>query len=311
MSEIKVVYKEHERLRSIERQLGELVNRRTIRRNSKARILVLLHLYYAEAWPEIREYLLNLRPYDVDLVATVTEGRVTDETIADIASFNGRTNTVITVPNKGFDLGPFFEAARGINKDYDLVFKLHSKGTKRPFQYIYNQCFFRRSWFLNLYDGILSPRRVHNIVEAFMGERRISLAAADNLIIKDPLEKQALHRSIANSMGLSLKADYKYVAGTCFALSMEQFTAIKKLGYSIDDFEPTSATSVEDLAHFLERYICTVNPGNVHMLGTRTATIHRALCTPLCAILKVTAPFLKGVRAQLRAGHRLDHSSSV
>lgn len=291
-----VSYHEYKYARAAFRTWGTWVSRDLIRRNKEARILVLLHLYYDQSWKEIKQYLLNLSPYQCDLIVTVTDGRITQATINDITSFPAMRTRVIPVPNKGFDLGPFFEAIRFADDQYDVIFKLHSKGTKRKAQYIYNQLFFKRTWFLNLYRGLLSSRNAHITVDRLIHDTNTRIVAASNLVITDPPYKQRAHTEIGHRLGIELKPHYSYVAGTCFAMNAGQFAAISQLPFSIDDFEDTAESAIWDLAHFLERAICVVGNHEQTIAGNPTCRIHHLLCAPLCWILGWLVPLVKRLR---------------
>lgn len=288
-----VSYHEYKRPRALLRLWGAWSSRDLIRRNKKTHILVLLHLYYDQSWKEIKQYLLNLGPYQCDLIVTTTNGRISQMTINDIKAFTAMRTRIIPVPNKGFDLGPFFEALRSVDDQYDVIFKLHSKGTKRRAQYIYDQLFFRRTWFLNLYRGLLSSRNAHTTVDRLVHDKNTRIVAASNLIISDPTYKQKTHMKIGRSLGIELNSHYLYVAGTCFAMNADQFAAISQLPFSIRSFENTDEFAIWDLAHFLERAICVVGNQKQCIAGNPTCRLHHMLCAPLCWILRRVLPLVK------------------
>lgn len=292
---MRVAYRSHPLVRSIKRHFWERYYNKLIKKNRNIRILVLLHLYYDESWIEIREYLQNLRLYTTQLIVTCTKGRIQQSTIDSICTLY-RNSRVIYCENKGYDLGPFFEACRVVNAcQFDVIIKLHSKGTKRPIQFNYNQLFFRRSWFSNLFEGVVSAKNIHRIVDELANSPDIDIAAAHNLIVHDPKYKAKHHSRIAASQGLVLPRNYRYVAGTCFAMSTRHFTRLQQLNYSLDDFEDTSESEIWDLAHFLERYICTVDT-NRQFYVTHCCTVRRMLTTPLTPLLKHVFPRLKKLR---------------
>ena len=225
-----------------------------ISRNSKARILVCLHLFYEDAWGLISTYLDNLKPYNVDLRITCVEDRISAETLSSIRAFSPSA-TISFMPNKGFDIGPFVQTLRDVDLDrYDIVFKLQSKGVRRPRIYIYNQLFKKSDWFFNLFDGVLGGMAVHECIDALMNGG-MRLVAAENLIVSDPKHKVFFMRRFCEEHGLTFVEDYKFVAGTCFAMRAEALKPLKALDLSIDDFAAAKAGEFS-LAHAVERWMC-------------------------------------------------------
>ena len=238
-----------------------------IRRNSGTRILVCLHLFYEEAWDLISRYLENLSPYKTDFVVTCVEGRVSDATLARMRAFSDSLRVVFT-PNRGFDIGPFVETIREIDLDrYDVVFKLQSKGVKRPRIYIYNQLFKTSDWFFNLFDGVLDGVAVHECIDALMnGGAR--LVAAENLVVSDPKHKVFFMRRFCEERGLPFVDGYRFVAGTCFAARSDVMKPLKELGLSIEDFAAAKPGEFS-LAHALERWMCFAAAGAMKGIPVR------------------------------------------
>lgn len=257
-----------------------------IEKNADCRILVILHLYYQQSWKEIKEYLKNLDAYNYDLIVTVTEGKTNPRVLADVESFP-HTKKIIPCENRGYDLGPFLRVLEETNLDsYDIVFKLQSKSTKRPWIYIYRQLFFRRDWFLNLYEGILSAKNAHLTVDALYTDEKVGMVAAWNLIVSDPKHKQQLIVRQSASRGLSIREDYRFVAGTCFAVRAQCLKPVQQLRIMAEDFQSTAAARGLSFGHFLERYLCaTVQDQGYALAGNTACTVRRALKRPLEALL--------------------------
>lgn len=238
-----------------------------IARNKGRRIAVFLHLFYNTAWLSIRHYLDNLSPYDYDLIVTATEGRVSDEILQEIRDYSPKVR-IIRCENRGYDLWPFIKAMSETDlSQYDVVFKLHSKGVARPFLFMYGQIFKRTDWFYNLFDGVLGGLNVHRAIDLLAcGEAK--LVAAENLIIEDPKHKQQLVAEFCKQKGLSYQPGYRFVAGTCFAVRPEVLLPLKELGLKEDDFEPVRR-GVFSTAHGIERWMCFAACGSMHGLPVR------------------------------------------
>lgn len=297
----KVVYRELRLWRAALRKMAAIKNRKLIEKNRNKKILIILHLFYDESWKEIRQYLKNLDQYQVDIAVTSTKGRLRKHTVNEIKGEN-RTILFEELPNQGFDVGPFFYVIDNIDcSQYDCVFKLHSKGTKRPFQYIYKQVFFRRGWFLDLFGAILSAFNAHRVIDEIVTADRPTMIAPRNLIINDPGYKMRKHISRAHELGIPLNGNYKYVAGTCFACSSCHIEVIRRMGISISDFEPSEATAMWDLAHLLERCICCSPEQDFRLIGfdTPLARIRRLVKIPVCMQMKILYPSLKKIKEKL------------
>lgn len=232
-----------------------------ISRNRSARILVVLHLYYERAWPVIREYLKNLAPYTYDLTVTYPSGRCSESTLDAIRTFRGDVK-LMECANRGFDVWPFVWIVNETDLDsYDIVFKVHSKGIGRPSIFIYDQVFKRDDWFFNLFDGILGGKTVHQAIDALMN-RKAKLVAAENLIVSDPVHKRHFTREFCQARGLDSCENYRFVAGTCFAVRTEILRPVKALKLEADDFAPTSRGTFST-AHAVERWMCFAAKGAI------------------------------------------------
>lgn len=249
-----------------------------IEKNRKCKCLVILHLFYDESWIEISEYLRNLSDYQFDLIITATEGKIQESTKKSIISEYPNVKYT-TCENRGWDLLPFFRILQDIDlNEYDVVFKIHSKSTKRPYIYIYKQLFLRRDWFLNLFEGILSAKNVHRTIDVLYNSDNVGLIAAKNLIVKDPKHKLDLINSIAKEKKIDIIDDYDFVAGTCFAIKSKCLEPLKIMHFENELFEQVSPARGMSFAHFLERYICiSIAQQNYTLYGNDVSLIRNHL----------------------------------
>ena len=182
--------------RGVARIAGQKKYQSLIRKNKDKRILVFLHLFYPESWKEIREYLRNFEGYNWDLCITypgfLDEKEGFQEIKEDIRRLNPGTE-FFCFENRGFDIGPFLTALRTRDTGgYDVVFKLQSKGTKRPWIYIYRQLFIGRDWFRILFEGVVGAGTIHTTIDAIANDPEVCMCAASNLIVHDPPHKENL-----------------------------------------------------------------------------------------------------------------------
>lgn len=257
---------------SIDEAVRRIVSRRddASARNREARIAVCLHLFYLDLWPIVRAYLENLSPYRWDLYVTYPDGLIPTSTLDAVKAFKPDVR-LLPCRNAGYDIGPFVEALRQIDLNaYDIVFKLQTKGCHREKLFMYDQLFKGPDWFFNLYDGILDGRTVHAAVAALTGGGSL-LAAAENLVVKDPAHKRQLVQAFCKERSLPYEDDYRFVAGTCFAARPEALSPLKGLGLKLSDFADTVRGDFS-LAHALERWMCFAAAGRICGLPVPHAT---------------------------------------
>lgn len=244
---------------AVARLAAERDDTRAVRRD--ARILVMLHFFYPDLWPLVRTYLENLTPYGWDLVVTYPEGLVPETALDPVRAFKPSAR-LMPCRNAGFDVGPFVEALKDVELgDYDIVIKAQTKGCGRMERFVYGQLFRGADWFHNLFDGILGARTAHEAVSALMAGD-CALVAAANLIVRDPKHKRNFVRNFCAARGWPFVEDYRYVAGTCFAVRSEVLRPLKELGLSLSDFEDTVRGRFS-LAHAVERWMCFAAAGRM------------------------------------------------
>ncbi len=269
-------YKAHSFTRGIKRSISRKINAPLIKKNSNTRILVILHLFYMNSWKEIKEYLKNLDSYKYDLIVTYTSDMVDEKELADILKY--KPSAVLKeCENKGYDVGSFTEVLSETRlSDYDIIFKLQSKGVTRPKIYIYGNYFKKRDWFLNLFEGCLGAFNVHKTIDRLMNDKKIGLVAAENLIVPDPAHKQNMVKAFMNERNIKIPEKYLFVAGTCFAVRSELMQPIKEMNLRVKDY--TSAGNEFSLAHKMERLVCLIALcGGCDFYGNRVLSFRRAL----------------------------------
>ena len=249
---MKMKYKKYGLFYSILRFISKLVYNKKIIKNSDKKILLHIHLFYADSWKEIREYILNIASYNhVDIIVTYTDELIDKNIIENIKQFNN--TTAIYIPNKGFDIGPFLHVIHDIPlENYDIVIHMHSKGINgvRP---VYKKCFINRDWFLQLYRGVLGVFNVHKCIDLF-NDKSTGIVCAKNLIFVDNKERQNLVKKFGEKYQIFVPDDYSFVGGFCLAMRASMLTEIKKLDLTISNFHE-SERNIFTIAHALERLI--------------------------------------------------------
>ncbi len=263
--------------RGIKRKAAGILCRKDISADRNARILVILHLFYMSSWVEIREYLKNLQAYQYDLVVTYTDAVVDEAVLDQIRTFKPGV-TLRQCENVGYDVIPYLEVLKSVDLDqYDVIFKLQSKGLKRRQLFMYDQYFRKRDWFLNLFEGCIGAFTVHRTIRTLMDpNNRIGIMAAKNLLVVDPQHKQNMVRAYMQENNIPVPDQYMYVAGTCFAMRASLAKPLTKLTYDIEEMRTTGRGF--SVAHKLERIIClSVFNDGYTLDGNEVRRVRRAL----------------------------------
>lgn len=270
-------YKEKRIIRKIKRNLSMLINIPYIVKNRNKKILVVLHLFYYYSFDEIKEYLKNINCYNYDLIITIPNNTYKDEIINKIKDFKYNTK-IIKCKNAGYDVSSFINVIKETNlKMYDVVIKLQSKGTDNKTRFCYKKIFKNRDWFLLLYEGILNSFKVHKNLDLLFNNSKIGIVASKDLIINDPKHKQNMLRKNIAEIKLKYVENYKFVAGTCFAIKSCLLDNLKTIPDKYLDFEIQKNRKMEfSLAHILERYFCfSLIDNNMQFYGTSVCKFNR------------------------------------
>lgn len=219
-------------------------------------LAVHLHLYYEEQLDEILGRLKNLQSVDYDLFVTMTcENK---EISAKLKAFNPNVK-IITVENRGYDVGPFIEFLHHIDlNDYDYVLKLHTKGKhSKNYTHLNNMRFDNALWGKVLWDALLaSPHRVQKDMDTLQ-KPNIGMLASKYCINKEERNYKKLLTQInqkLEAIGLNKTDKPEFVAGSMFYAKAKLLKPLLKL--NLNDFALTDAKVKEGtLAHVMERVI--------------------------------------------------------
>ena len=281
-------YRSHACFHGLKRAISRKYYHKIIEKNKDVRILLCLQLFYPESWDAIHQYLKNLEVYNFDLIITYQRELPFADVLPRIRAEYPNAS-LIEVDNIGFDIGAFYTSLQGQNLDeYDILFKIHSKGIRRRRLYMYKQLFKRSDWFRYLFEGILGAGNVHKTIDRLMHDTQCGMIAAENLIIHDPKHKQNLVRKTLDEYNLEcdIPGNYSFVAGTCFAVRanlMKQFQG-QDLPFAV------SKRGKFSLAHCIERTMCFPAQMNGYKLvGQKACPLKRILRKAQSWYIKNTA----------------------
>ena len=221
------------------------------------KLAVHLHLYYLKQVPDVLRYLRSLDGQNYDLFVTmVREDRETEQTIR---AFNPNA-TIMIVPNRGYDIGPFIEFLHKIDLDaYDYVLKVHTKGdiSKNRTRLNGNRMD-NKLWKQVLFDGLLKDKeRVQNNLTLLKNNPQIGMLSSKYCITGEKRTYQKLLPQINEALkkcGFDETGKVRFVAGTMFYAQSKLLKPL--LRYSIKDFdESNSAVKEGTFAHVVERLL--------------------------------------------------------
>lgn len=248
-------------------------------------ILVHLHLFYADMWPELKGYLQKVLPYPHEIYITAVKPLPEIEADAQALSPNVHFEVV---ENRGYDVGPFVHVLNQVNlADFDYVIKLHSKQNCTLGMLLNSYNVGEHRWRDYLCDFV---NHLPQCLDAFAKDQTLGMTANYRLICsKEKDDKSAITESKQMLSKLNLPAkDFGYVAGTMFMCRAECLQPIKKLRLTLTDFAVPDRTQKSSLAHTLERLLGWVVKAQGYKIAdcfTAQREQKRAsLLAPLCAL---------------------------
>lgn len=231
---------------------------------NRKKIIAIVHLYYKDMWPQIKDHLDSMSDYAYDLVVSMPkENSSIKETILSFKS-----NTVfVESENVGYDIWPFIKVLKNINLDeYDYLVKLHTKRDMgKIIAIIDNKYFFRGvKWREFLLSFIKDKNTFNTCIKAFENDDTLGMVNNKRLFdttsikTKDPHQKFCLNKAkelLKDKANLMINpCDYvKYVAGTMFMCRASLLKPLQKIDIGIDNFSTADRKNENDLAHVVER----------------------------------------------------------
>lgn len=219
-----------------------------------SKLAVIVHLYYLDLWPEIRDRLKNIKePFD--LYASVVDR--SEVAIGKVSLYHKKTN-VISVPNRGRDVLPFLVILKQIEAlgQYDYILKLHTKKSKHRTD--------GSSWFCEILDELLPEHNqgIFNTLEksdtGLIGpsEQVVSLSRylGDNSTQMNNLVTRMFGRKKAADVMKSLDRN-PFFGGTMFWARTDYFDSLLKVGLKPSDFPAEEGQVDGTIAHVVERVI--------------------------------------------------------
>ena len=203
---------------------------------------VLIHLFHPDTVPDLQWMLRSFSP-DVDVFITIPEGSP-DHDPDVIAKLFPQAREILTVPNRGQDIGAFLHAVRHLKgRGYRFFCKAHS-GQKGPYPEL------RRRMALDALAA--TPSRVDQIVSLFRADPRILMAGPAEFWFHGPTlltrNEKALC-AILDRLRLgqsALRRDWAFFSETCFWIDSALAELVADITGSQVTSDDTNNDTIED-----------------------------------------------------------------
>lgn len=213
------------------------------------RIVVHIHLYYVDQWPELAKCLLNIPANWRKTFVTLVEEN--EAVRAEILKTDPNA-TILLVENKGFDVGPFIEVVNRLDLDqYDYMVKLHSKRDIPNGTWSRGQNLSGSRWREYLLSFIKTQSAFFRTLACFELSQRVGMVGDERCLIT---KEKMLFEEFFSTPPLAWldrsRMRREYISGTMFMVRAD-LLKIFQHKVSLDDF----AVTIRDentLAHAFE-----------------------------------------------------------
>jgi lipopolysaccharide biosynthesis protein/tetratricopeptide (TPR) repeat protein len=252
-------------------QVPDLFDLRSLK--PRGRIAVVLHLYYPDAWDEMRLAIERIQ-HPFDLFVSLVKG--SSEQLRPLVQQAFPKSYIYDFENRGRDLGPFLAFVQsGALFQYDLVCKLHTKRS------LHRQD--GDEWRRRLVDGVLgSSQLVDRIISSFSGDNDLGMVVADGNIFRGYDQWASNEKQLAEFLpriGISPDVrDRSFPGGSIFWIRSFLLRSLAGAGMTLCEFEPEPLKPDGGLAHAVERMfglICEDAGMRVVESGRLTAAVER------------------------------------
>lgn len=221
------------------------------------RILVILHIWYQEQIDYFIDKMGNISGCEWDLLVTTTHN---DPQIADkLLAFRSNAK-IITVPNIGYDIGPFIRIIKSYDiSQYDYILKLHTKGALPKKARINGVNLQGLRWRNLLVNSLIGTTERFQKVLNKMDREDVGMVCCYELY-------KYLHKSLpedtymldkeAARIGVQIVVN-KFLAGSMFIVKTKALTKLIKAQIDVDSWDKFSESqSIGSEAHVYERLLC-------------------------------------------------------
>lgn len=213
------------------------------------RVAVVVHVYYAELWPELAERIERI-PAPVDLVVTLVEGR--SEGLGDAIAAQFPDVRLLVVPNRGRDMWPFVRVLQlGLVGDQDAVLKLHTKASVHRVD--------GAAWRSRILNSLCpSPERVSLTLDLLRRDPGVGMVAPAGAVLGREFwgANGPLVDALATRTGVAVDPEVTWFpGGSMFWARPGVVLRLRDAKLTEDDFEIEGVSLDGTTAHALERFV--------------------------------------------------------
>ncbi len=217
---------------------------------SRLKVAIHGHFHYPELLPELVERLsLSSTSYDL-LITTTSDERQVEIERSMVAL--GVTGAVVTVPNKGRDIGPLFSAfPRELIFSYDLIGHFHGKRSLHAGGSLGD------TWRSFLWEHLAGGQfpMMDEIAAAFSADPKLGLVFAEDPYLWDWTDNRGIADDLAAKIGIRLTNHFDFPLGTMFWARPAALAPLFDLGLTWDSYPSEPLATDGTLLHALERML--------------------------------------------------------
>ncbi|MBZ9937684.1 glycosyltransferase [Mesorhizobium sp. BR1-1-16] len=217
---------------------------------SRLKVAIHGHFHYPELLPEFVERLSQSATHCELLITTTSDERQVE--IERSLSALGVAGTVVTVPNKGRDIGPFLTAfPRERIFSYDLIGHFHGKRS------LHGGGSLGDVWRTFLWEHLVGGKfpMVDEIAAAFRADPELGLVFAEDPYLWDWNDNRAIAEGLAARMGITLSNHFDFPLGTMFWARPAALAPLFDLDLTWEDYPSEPLPIDGTLLHSLERML--------------------------------------------------------
>lgn len=232
-------------------------------------LLIHMHVYYPQLWPELRDGMAYLSGLGLSFHLVVTLVEELPEVEAEVRSLFPEAE-VRMMPNRGYDIAPFLEVIRSVNlDDYSYVIKLHTKrDVEQDMVFLCAAATFnmKGSRWRDALLAFFRPGNFERCLREFDENPQCGMVAHHLVICPrvTPLDNHQYHTwnravDLVRQMGLPEPPNQHFVMGSLFMCRAGLLKPLQNLDVKPEDFPPPDPDHLEEtLAHVLERCLGAV-----------------------------------------------------
>ena len=225
------------------------------------RVLIHVHIYYAEMWPELKACLQNVfATTDCRLFVTIVAPNEALE--KDIKAFCPAA-AIEVVENRGFDIAPFLHILNKVDlQNFDYIVKLHTKRHITTKSFVFNGFDLSGDrWRQYLLSFCQTPENWQKTLRLLEGDS-VTMVSECHLIsdADKSIDIPAL-RDFERRFGLVWRPHQAFVSGTMFAAKARLFLPLQHK-ISPAEFLPTTRDGTDKLPYLCEVLFGCLAPKN-------------------------------------------------